>query len=149
MGNCMMCSNALILDGLLNICHILESHREEFDEEKEPDGMVLSGWTQAPPEKKDDKTSIGNGASTSKSLPTEPMDAQKDIEVKEISDGTASPGKKRKLPEFSEGCTLDQSNEADETRNDKKIQKLDDDDDDDLVMLDHWGKDTSKKQRLQ
>jgi ubiquitin-like 1-activating enzyme E1 B len=77
------------------------------------------------------------------------MDAQKDIEVKEISDGTASPGKKRKLPEFSEDCTLDQSNEADETRNDKKIQKLDDDDDDDLVMLDHWGKDTSKKQRLQ
>ncbi|KAL9370816.1 hypothetical protein Peur_035956 [Populus x canadensis] len=130
-------------------CNIYIKHREEFDEEKEPDGMVLSGWTQAPPEKKDDKTSIGNGASTSKSLPTEPMDAQKDIEEKEISDGTASPGKKRKLPEFSEGCTLDQSNEADETRNDKKIQKLDDDDDDDLVMLDHWGKDTSKKQRLQ
>ncbi|XP_024464699.1 SUMO-activating enzyme subunit 2 isoform X1 [Populus trichocarpa] len=130
-------------------CNIYIKHREEFDEEKEPDGMVLSGWTQAPPEKKDDKTSIGNGASTSKSLPTEPMDAQKDIKVKEISDGTASPGKKRKLPEFSEGCTLDQSNEADETRNDKKIQKLDDDDDDDLVMLDHWGKDTSKKQRLQ
>ncbi|XP_011047920.1 PREDICTED: SUMO-activating enzyme subunit 2 isoform X3 [Populus euphratica] len=131
-------------------CNIYIKHREEFDEEKEPDGMVLSGWTQALPEKKDDKTSIGNGASTSKSLPTEPMDAQKDIEVKEISDGTASPGKKRKLPEFSEGCTLDQSNEADETRNDKKIQKLDDDDDDDdLVMLDHWGKDTSKKQRLQ
>ncbi|KAI5577336.1 hypothetical protein BDE02_09G105700 [Populus trichocarpa] len=130
-------------------CNIYIKHREEFDEEKEPDGMVLSGWTQAPPEKKDDKTSIGNGASTSKSLPTEPMDAQKDIEVKEISDGTASPGKKRKLPEFSEDCTLDQSNEADETRNDKKIQKLDDDDDDDLVMLDHWGKDTSKKQRLQ
>ncbi|KAL9333326.1 hypothetical protein Peur_073465 [Populus x canadensis] len=130
-------------------CNIYIKHREEFDEEKEPDGMVLSGWTQAPPEKKDDKTSIGNGASTSKSLPTEPMDAQKDIEVKEISDGTASPGKKRKLPEFSEGCTLDQSNEADETRNDKKIQKLDDDDDDDLVMLDHWGKDTGKKQRLQ
>lgn len=145
----MMCSHALILDGLLNIRHILESHREEFDEEKEPDEMVLSGWTQAPPEKKDDKTSIGNGASTSNSLPTEPMYAQKDIEVKEISDGTASPGKKRKLPEFSEGCTLDQSNDADETMNHKKIQKLDDDDDDDLVMLDHWGKDTSKKQRSQ
>ncbi|KAJ6896697.1 SUMO-activating enzyme subunit 2-like isoform X1 [Populus alba x Populus x berolinensis] len=130
-------------------CNIYIKHREEFDEEKEPDGMVLSGWTQAPPEKKDDKTSIGNGASSSKSLPTEPMDAQKDIEVNEISDGTASPGKKRKMPEFSEGCSLDQSNDADETRNDKKIQKRDDDDDDDLVMLDHWGKDTSQKQRLQ
>ena len=143
----MMCSYALILDGLLNIHHNLECHREEFDEEKEPDEMVLSGWTQAPPEKKDDKTSIGNGASTSKSLPTEPMDAQKDIDVKEILDGTASPGKKRKLHEFSEGCSLDQSNDADETMNHKKIQKLDDDDD--LVMLDHWGKDTSKKQRSQ
>ncbi|KAJ6671409.1 SUMO-ACTIVATING ENZYME SUBUNIT [Salix viminalis] len=129
-------------------CNIYIKHREEFDEEKEPDEMVLSGWTQAPPEKKDDKTSIGNGASTSKSLPTEPMYAQKDTEVKEISDGTASPGKKRKLPEFSEGCTLDQSNDADETMNHKKIQKLDDDDDD-LVMLDHWGKDTCKKQRSQ
>ncbi|KAF9676050.1 hypothetical protein SADUNF_Sadunf09G0098200 [Salix dunnii] len=129
-------------------CNIYIKHREEFDEEKEPDEMVLSGWTQAPPEKKDDKTSIGNGASTSKSLPTEPMDAQKDIDVKEILDGTASPGKKRKLPEFSEGCSPDQSNDADETMNHKKIQKLDDDDDD-LVMLDHWGKDTSKKQRSQ
>ncbi|KAJ6385944.1 hypothetical protein OIU77_028997 [Salix suchowensis] len=47
-------------------CNIYIKHREEFDEEKEPDEMVLSGWTQAPPEKKDDKTSNGNGASTSK-----------------------------------------------------------------------------------
>ncbi|CAK7329652.1 unnamed protein product [Dovyalis caffra] len=139
-------------------CNIYIKHREEFDEEKEPDGMVLSGWTQAPPEKKDDKTSIGNGASTSKSMPAEPVDAQKDIEVKEISDGTTSPGKKRKLPEFSECSTLDQSSDADENRNHQKIQKLDDDDDinndnndddDDLVMLDHWDNDTSKKQRLQ
>ncbi|KAK1369556.1 SUMO-activating enzyme subunit [Heracleum sosnowskyi] len=28
-------------------CNINIKHREEFDEEKEPDGMILSGWTQA------------------------------------------------------------------------------------------------------
>ncbi|KAI5683820.1 hypothetical protein M9H77_05048 [Catharanthus roseus] len=27
------------------ICNINITHREEFDEEKEPDGMILSGWT--------------------------------------------------------------------------------------------------------
>lgn len=135
------------MDELLNICHILQSHREEFDEEKEPDGMVLSGWTQAPPEKKDGKTSIGNGASTSKSLPTKLGITEIDNEVKEISDGTVSPGMKRKLSEFSDGSTVDQSSDVDETRNNKKTQKHDDDDDLDLVMLDHWDSNMSEKQR--
>uniref|UniRef100_A0A6N2MUZ3 SUMO-activating enzyme subunit n=1 Tax=Salix viminalis TaxID=40686 RepID=A0A6N2MUZ3_SALVM len=119
---------------------------EEFDEEKEPDGMVLSGWTQALPEKKDAKTSNGNGASTSKSLPTKPGNTEIDIEVKEISDGTVSPGTKRKLSEFSAGSPVDHSSDVDETRNNKKIQKHDDEDE--LVMLDHWDSDMSKKQRL-
>ncbi|KAJ7001297.1 hypothetical protein NC653_011661 [Populus alba x Populus x berolinensis] len=122
-------------------CNIHIKHREEFDEEKEPDGMVLSGWTQAPPEKKDGKTSIGNGASTSKSLPTKPGITEIDIEVKEISD--VSPGTKRKLSEFSDGSTLDQSSDVDVTRNNKKTQKHDEDDD--LVMLDHWDSNMRKK----
>ena len=105
--------------------------------------MVLSGWTQAPPEKKDGKTSIGNGASTSKSLPTKPGITGIDIEVKEISDGTVSPGTKRKLSEFSDGSTVDQSSDVDVTRNNKKTQKHDEDDD--LVMLDHWDSNMSKK----
>ncbi|KAI5592218.1 hypothetical protein BDE02_04G137400 [Populus trichocarpa] len=126
-------------------CNIHIKHREEFDEEKEPDGMVLSGWTQAPPEKKDGKTSIGNGASTSKSLPTKLGITEIDNEVKEISDGTVSPGMKRKLSEFSDGSTVDQSSDVDETRNNKKTQKHDDDDD--LVMLDHWDSNMSEKQR--
>lgn len=131
---------------LLNTCRVLRSHREEFDEEKEPDGMVLSGWTQALPEKKDAKTSNGNGASTSKSLPTKPGNTEIDTEVKEISDGTVSPGTKRKLSEFSDGSPVDHSSDVDETRNNKKIQKHDDEDE--LVMLDHWDSDMSKKQRL-
>ncbi|KAJ6766039.1 SUMO-ACTIVATING ENZYME SUBUNIT [Salix purpurea] len=127
-------------------CNIHIKHREEFDEEKEPDGMVLSGWTQALPEKKDAKTSNGNGASTSKSLPTKPGNTKIDTEVKEISDGTVSPGTKRKLSEFSDGSPVDHSSDVDETRNNKKIQKHDDEDE--LVMLDHWDGDMSKKQRL-
>ncbi|KAG5247805.1 SUMO-activating enzyme [Salix suchowensis] len=114
-------------------CNIISSTGlEEFDEEKEPDGMVLSGWTQALPEKKDAKTSNGNGASTSKSLPTKPGNTEIDIE--------------RKLSEFSDGSPVDHSSDVDETRNNKKIQNHDDEDE--LVMLDQWDSDMSKKQRL-
>jgi ubiquitin-like 1-activating enzyme E1 B len=52
---------------------------------------------------------------------------------------------KRKLSEFSDGSTVDQSSDVDETRNNKKTQKHDDDDD--LVMLDHWDSNMSEKQR--
>ncbi|KAJ6739116.1 UBIQUITIN-ACTIVATING ENZYME E1 [Salix koriyanagi] len=81
-------------------CNIHIKHREEFDEEKEPDGMVLSGWTQALPEKKDAKTSNGNGTSTSKSLPTKPGTPEIDTEVKEISDGTVSPEQRENYQSF-------------------------------------------------
>ncbi|KAJ9132829.1 hypothetical protein P3X46_033658 [Hevea brasiliensis] len=117
-------------------CNIYIKHREEFDEEKEPDGMVLSGWTRAP-DKKDDNKSVGNGGSTSKASPTE---AQKAVELDEISEGTEISGKKRKRPEVS----------TNETNNHNEVQKVDvvDDEDDELVMLDHWDTD-NKKKRLQ
>lgn len=111
--------------------------REEFDEEKEPDGMVLSGWTQASLEKKDDNKVVGNGGNTSTSMPTE---GEREVELDEISEGTEISGKKRKLPEVSAG----------ETNNSNEVQRLDvvDDDEDELVMLDH--QDTSnKKKKLQ
>lgn len=106
-------------------------HREEFDEEKEPDGMVLSGWTQSPPDKKDDKKPNGN-------------------DVEEISEGSDISGKKRKALELSNDAVKDLSGATEKTGNHKKVQKIDDeDDDDDLVMLDHWDKDGSKRKRLQ
>lgn len=100
-------------------CTINIKHREEFDEEKEPDGMLLSGWTQPSEVKKNEH--VGNGGSTSSALPTEETD--------NIS------GKKRKLPEASE------------SGNHNQPQSLDDDDDD-LVMTDDW-ESLSKKKRLQ
>lgn len=129
-------------------CNINIKHREEFDEEKEPDGMLLSGWTQAPPAKDDkqsmnDKQSIGNGGDSSNALQTEPADAVKDGEMEEISEPS---GKKRKLSEGSKASILDAT---DGTRNHKEVEKLDDDDDDDVVMFDDLDSMTNKKKRLQ
>lgn len=122
----------------------LNFNREEFDEEKEPDGMLLSGWTQAPPAK-DDKQSIGNGGDSSNALQTETADAVKDGEMEEISDS----GKKRKLSDGSKASILDVPNAADGTRNYKEVEKLDDDEDDDIVMFDDLDPMTNKKKRLQ
>ncbi|BBH09363.1 SUMO-activating enzyme 2 [Prunus dulcis] len=79
-------------------CQINIKHREEFDEEKEPDGMVLSGWTQAPSVVKDDKESIANAGSTSNEPPVE---AEKNDEIE------IPPEKKRKLSEDSEAGDQD------------------------------------------
>lgn len=125
-------------------CNINIKHREEFDEEKEPDGMLLSGWTQAPPAK-DDKQSIGNGGDSSNALQTETADAVKYGEMEEISDS----GKKRKLSDGSKASILDVPNAADGTRNYKEVEKLDDDEDDDIVMFDDLDSMTNKKKRLQ
>uniref|UniRef100_A0A803Q9S9 SUMO-activating enzyme subunit n=1 Tax=Cannabis sativa TaxID=3483 RepID=A0A803Q9S9_CANSA len=80
-------------------CDINIKHREAFDEEKEPDGMVLSGWNQAPSEE-------NNGG-----------DKSPDNNEKE----TVS-SKKRKLSE--DGL---QSEET--TRANKKLEVIDEDDD--------------------
>ncbi|KAG8655910.1 hypothetical protein MANES_04G086600v8 [Manihot esculenta] len=117
-------------------CNIYIKHREEFDEEKEPDGMVLSGWTQSPLEKKDDNKSVGNGGSTSTSMPSEGQS----VELDEISEGTEICSKKRKQPEVSAG----------ETNNKNEVERLDvvDDGEEEIVILDGW--DTSnKKKKLQ
>ncbi|KAJ0959865.1 hypothetical protein J5N97_000403 [Dioscorea zingiberensis] len=61
-------------------CNINIKHREEFDEEKEPDGMVLSGWTQATSVVKDDKKSNANVGSTSSASELE-TDKNNEIET--------------------------------------------------------------------
>jgi ubiquitin-like 1-activating enzyme E1 B len=104
--------------------------REEFDEEKEPDGMVLSGWTQ--PENKEE--SVSNGANTS-DTPATAVESENDDDI-----GIVSPVKKRKLPDDS-----DKSNTADDTRHHKQLQVIDDEDD--LVMLD-GNLDGFKKRRV-
>ncbi|XP_050365367.1 SUMO-activating enzyme subunit 2 [Argentina anserina] len=118
-------------------CNINIKHREEFDEEKEPDGMVLSGWTQATSVVKDDKKSNANAGSTSSAASE--MEADKNNEIE------TAPGKKRKLSELSE---TDTSTVAGDTKSHGKLEVLDDDDDD-VVMFDDWDSATNKKLRLQ
>ncbi|CAN0910528.1 SUMO-activating enzyme subunit 2 [Linum grandiflorum] len=126
-------------------CSINIKHREDFDDENEPDGMVLHGWTQAPPPSKpiDDstKTPIGNGDSTSQTKP----DAGVNLDSEEIEVA----GKKRKAPDAEETTVLEPATLVDEAANHSKVHKIDDENEnDDLVMLDHWDVDTSKKQKL-
>ncbi|PKU70352.1 SUMO-activating enzyme subunit 2 [Dendrobium catenatum] len=104
-------------------CNIIIKHREEFNEEKEPDGMVLSGWT----ERANDKQS-SNGESTSSVLTNGPYVAS----GKPLVSGT-----KRKLSEMEEAsdnsCNpSSKSNSADR----ENPQQVDDNDVlDDLVIL--------------
>ncbi|XP_061362188.1 SUMO-activating enzyme subunit 2 [Gastrolobium bilobum] len=105
------------------VCNINIKHREEFDEEKEPDQMVLTGWTQPVTATENKDKSVGNGASTSDASITA-VESEKDDEI-----GIVSSWKKRKLADDS-GI----SNAADETRNHKQLQVIDDEDD--LVVLD-------------
>ncbi|KAK8562976.1 hypothetical protein V6N12_011039 [Hibiscus sabdariffa] len=114
-------------------CSINIKHREEFDEEKEPDGMVLSGWVEAPVDKDNDKP-IGNGESTSNALPSEEiLEGEKDVEIQEHSTVAETvTGKKRTL------------SEVDGSRNQKTTENLDDDDDE-LVISNDWESLTKKK----
>lgn len=113
-------------------------HREEFDEEKEPDGMLLSGWTQplSTEEKEEDQSINGNGAGTSEIS----VSAVEDGEVDEI--GIVPTGKKRKVPESSKVAAS-----GDKTTYIKTLQVIDDEDD--LVMLDDGNSSSNKKKRLQ
>lgn len=117
-------------------CNINIKHREEFDEEKEPDAMVLSGWTQAPANENEDNTStaVENGASTSKGVDN--------VEIEEETDLVQN-GKKRKM--------LD-NNDDDSGSSKKRVEQVvddNDDDDDDLVMFDEGVDICSKKRKLQ
>ena len=96
--------------------------REEFDEEKEPDGLVLSGWTQAPSlVENNGNKSVDNAGSTSEALS---LEVEKDDEIEIVA------GKKRKLSE-----DVIPSN-AGESKGKNKLEVLDDEDDEDLIMLD-------------
>lgn len=96
--------------------------RDDFDEEKEPDGMVLSGWTTL--EKADRAISNGQNTSTGHHI------AVGSTESEAIKVATEVSGMKRKL------------------NNSITPQNVEDDnDEDDLVLLDNHAA-TNKKQRL-
>ncbi|KAK7314242.1 hypothetical protein VNO77_39455 [Canavalia gladiata] len=115
------------------VCNINIKHREEFDEEKEPDGMVLSGWTQPVSTAENKDKSVGNGSSTADAS-TAAVESEKDeIEI-------VSPSRKRKLPDDSNIPSV-----ADEAKHHKQLQVIDDEDD--LVVLD-GNLDCFKQRRL-
>ncbi|PUZ72713.1 hypothetical protein GQ55_2G416700 [Panicum hallii var. hallii] len=118
-------------------CSINIKHRDEFDEEKEPDGMVLAGWS-GPVDKQ--VNSNGDKRSVPSSSSADDIDSTaEDIPVK--------PGMKRKLNEI-----LESQENFDALQNQSDVgsssAQVVEDDDDDIVMLDEDPK-QGKKKRLQ
>ncbi|XP_010251621.1 PREDICTED: SUMO-activating enzyme subunit 2 [Nelumbo nucifera] len=124
-------------------CNINIKHREEFDEEKEPDGMLLSGWVQSPQMKKVNHKQVDNEDSTS--IVSQPVHVEtEDVNETEI---VVSTGTKRKSSEISSTSSIASAASVG-TRSNQKPEEINDDDDDDLVILDGHS-DTLKKKRLQ
>ncbi|CAN8314628.1 unnamed protein product [Cochlearia groenlandica] len=107
-------------------CKINVKHREEFDEEKEPEGMVLSGWTQS-------QATNGESASTSNNENTNNVGT-------ECSSGAEIASKKRRLSETQ------QENHKKETQN---VDSEDDDDDDCLMVIENHMMVSNKKTRVE
>ncbi|XP_073119402.1 SUMO-activating enzyme subunit 2-like [Henckelia pumila] len=124
-------------------CSINVEHREEFDEEKEPDGMILSGWTEPPSEENNDNTAVDNGASTS----AVPAATSLGTEEDELHIIPTQIGNKRKLSDISGSSLSDQSSVTIETKFKRKVEEIDDTDD--LILLDERVSDSSKKKREQ
>ncbi|XP_026435875.1 SUMO-activating enzyme subunit 2-like [Papaver somniferum] len=130
-------------------CNINIKHRDEFDDEKEPDGMVLSGWTPAPSKEKDDSVAVSNGASTSSASQSTVVEAEDDDDVEIVPTELAfvSAGAKRKLSEISNSNSSAHSSVGDGYCGEKKIEVVDEEDV--VVMLTDGNSDVSKKKRLQ
>ncbi|XP_077245386.1 SUMO-activating enzyme subunit 2-like [Tasmannia lanceolata] len=129
-------------------CNINIKHRGEFDEEEEPDGMILSGWMPPPTEK--DNRVVSNGESTSNSQHTtlETRDDSDEIEVVPSETGSAVAGTKRKLSERSNADSevlISACSSVEVTSNQRPKEVYSDDDDDVVVMVDE---NLDKKKRL-
>lgn len=124
-------------------CNINIKHREEFDEEKEPDGMILSGWTQALVQKHDE-ISKENGASTSNVSQTVSVEAEEEEELQILPSVSGPAGKKRKLPDNANSSNSDLAGVIDETKIPRTA--IDCEDSEAIIMLDGNGE--RKKKRM-
>ncbi|CAI9769863.1 unnamed protein product [Fraxinus pennsylvanica] len=111
-------------------CSINIKHREEFDEEKEPDAMILSGWIQPRATEKSSNTAVDSEVSTSSASEAVPLVAEDDDDLQIIPTIT---GKKRKL-----------SNVSNEMKNKRKAELHSKND---VVVLDDDNSDMSKKEQ--
>lgn len=116
--------------------------REEFDEEKEPEGMVLIGWLQAPTDT-ENKASVQNGESTSGAGTDQVMPLEiaedEEAEVNAVS-------KKRNFSEISNSSVSHPLTGNDKTSKNKEV--ILEDEGDDLIVLDHLNSEMAKKKRL-
>ncbi|XP_022873022.1 SUMO-activating enzyme subunit 2-like [Olea europaea var. sylvestris] len=103
-------------------CSINIKHREEFDEEKEPDGMILSGWIPPLAAEKNGKTAVDNEVSTSSASEAVPLLTEDDDDLRIIPTIT---GKKRKLSDVSSERKNKRKAEEPNSKND--VVMLDDD----------------------
>ncbi|KAJ0680622.1 putative THIF-type NAD/FAD binding, ubiquitin-activating enzyme, SCCH domain-containing protein [Helianthus annuus] len=123
------------------VCNINIKHREEFDEEKEPDGMVLHGWTPAPAAENNKEATDNNGASTSstsKPASADVMEANDELSIVEPGVETLpAGGKKRKLSDVPNSeAPIDEKRAKkipEENDGDDVIVMLDDGNDDDIT----------------
>ncbi|KAK1369535.1 putative SUMO-activating enzyme subunit 2 [Heracleum sosnowskyi] len=124
-------------------CNINIKHRVEFDEEKEPDGMILSGWTQALTTENNKNSPAGNGTSTSsQALPVETV-VDDEFEILPGGTETLPLGKKGKIADSSNASSISfeevTKRKAEELEPDSHI----------VVLEDSMDKDDGKKKRLQ
>ncbi|XP_043711366.1 SUMO-activating enzyme subunit 2-like isoform X2 [Telopea speciosissima] len=119
-------------------CDISIKHREEFDEEKEPDGMLLSGWTQAPQVEKDNEN--GHGESTSVVSDLMPLESKDNGEIEIIPSGT-----KRKHTQISSESSSTSCG-THSNGGEPKLEVIDDEDE--VVILDNWNAENSKKKKV-
>ncbi|MFS7998589.1 putative THIF-type NAD/FAD binding, ubiquitin-activating enzyme, catalytic cysteine [Helianthus anomalus] len=122
------------------VCNINIKHREEFDEEKEPDGMVLHGWTPAAPAAENNKEPTDNNgastSSTSKPASADVMEADDD-ELSIVEPGVETlpaGGKKRKLSDVPNSeAPIDEKRAKKIPEENNVIVMLDDGNDDDIT----------------
>ncbi|KAK9108915.1 hypothetical protein Sjap_016975 [Stephania japonica] len=127
-------------------CSINIKHREEFDEEKEPDGMVLSGWIQARTTENGERSAVTNGESTSKSSNTAVLEEESDdIEIISTEVSVIPSGTKRKLAEISVNNSVN-SPSAGDLVSKKSLEHGDGNNS--VVMIDGEELEGSKKKRL-
>ncbi|PKA62283.1 SUMO-activating enzyme subunit 2 [Apostasia shenzhenica] len=124
-------------------CNIVIKHREEFDEEKEPDEMVLTGWNA--PNKESRFTSNGE-SSTHSAQVSERTETTVDTDTGR--ERSVITGTKRKLSEIeaaSDNSEI-QSLKPNSANHETPQQVIDnDDDEDDIVMLDAFPEAGKKK----
>ncbi|KAK1369555.1 SUMO-activating enzyme subunit [Heracleum sosnowskyi] len=123
-------------------CNINIKHREEFDEEKEPDGMILSGWSQALTTENHKTSPAGNGTSTSSQAV--PVEAVVDDELEMLTGGTETLplGKKRKISDNLNASSISEEmskRKAEERELDSHV----------VVLEESMDQGNGKKKRLQ